>query len=109
MRHTLAQVLQQSGDQAGARAQLDDAERLRVRAAVQHEALVWTAVGVQKGEAGDSSGALEALGRAVSVDDAYAPAHYQQGLLLRRLGDHAAARAAFARAQRLNPSLVSPY
>jgi tetratricopeptide (TPR) repeat protein len=107
--YTLAQVLQQSGDQAGARSHLDDAERLRQRTAAQHEALVWTAVGVQKREAGDLPGARTALDRAVSIDDGYAPAHYQRGLLLQRLGDPTAARAAFARAQQLNPSLIPPY
>jgi superkiller protein 3 len=107
--YTLAQVLQQSGNHAAARSSLDEAERLRSRAAAQHEALVWTAVGVQKREAGDLPGARDALNRAVAADETYAPAHYQQGLLLQRLGDHPAARAAFARAHKLNPSLVPPY
>ena len=40
--------------------------------------------------------------------DGYAPAHFQLGLVLRRLGQPEASRAAFARAQQLNPSLVPP-
>jgi len=107
--YTLAQVLQQSGDAAGGRSELAEAERLRQRAAQEHEALVWTSVGIQKSAANDFTGALEAFRRATSAFDAYAPAHYQRGLVLQRLGDHDAARAAFAKAQRLNPSLVSPY
>ena len=37
----------------------------------------------------------------------YAPAHYQIGLVLERLGQKDAARAAFARAAQLNPGLVA--
>ena len=40
--------------------------------------------------------------------DAYAPAHYQLGRALAALGEPDAARAAFARAHELNPSLVPP-
>ena len=90
------------------RAELDEAERLRQRAALEHEALVWTSVGIQKASAGDLTGALSNLRRATSVFDAYAPAHYQTGLVLQRLGQKEAARAAFERARTLNPSLVPP-
>lgn len=108
-RYTLAQVLQQMGDSAAARKELDDAERLRQREAREREALVWTSVGIEKVTAGELISALDVFRRAVATDDAYAPAHYQTGLVLQRLGEHDAARAAFERAQRLNSSLVSPY
>jgi len=108
LHYTLGQVLQLSGDERGARAEFDEAERLRQRAALEHEALVWTTVGIQKASAGDLTGALSSLRRATSVFDAYAPAHYQTGLVLQRLGQREAARASFERARTLNPSLVPP-
>lgn len=106
--YTLAQVLQLSGDNAGARAHLEESERLRTRARLEHEALVWTSVGSQKAGSGDLLGALDDFRRATSILDTYAPAHYQLGLVLERLGQHDASRSAFERARQLNPSLVSP-
>ena len=67
-----------------------------------------TAVGTQKLEMGDLTGALDQFRRATAAFEAYAPAHYQMGRALQRLGQHDASRAAFARAAELNPSLVSP-
>jgi len=65
-------------------------------------------VGIQKAGSGDMLGALDNFRRATSVYEPYAPAHYQLGLVLERLGQHDAARSAFERARQLNPSLVSP-
>jgi tetratricopeptide (TPR) repeat protein len=107
-RYALAQVLAASGDERGARSAIDEAERLRRRSDAEREALTWTSVGIQKAGDGDVTGALEAFKRATAADEAYAPAHYQLGLVLQRLGQREAARAAFARAQQLNPSLVPP-
>jgi protein O-GlcNAc transferase len=106
--YTLGLVLQQTGDEAGARTELAEAERLRRNAELEHEALVWTSVGIQKAGSGDLLGALTSFRRATSVYEPYAPAHYQMGLLLDRLGQRDAARSAFERAHQLNPSLVSP-
>jgi tetratricopeptide (TPR) repeat protein len=106
--YTLAQVLRSAGDERGARVELAEAERLRARAAIEQEALVWTSVGIQKTQTGDLIGGLDAFRRAVGAFEAYAPAHYQMGLVLQRLGQPDAARSAFARARQLNPSLVSP-
>ena len=105
---TLARVLQRSGDETGGRAHFAEADRLRRRAQLEQEASVWTAVGTRKLEAGDLIGALDQFRRATAVFDAYAPAHYQMGRVLQRLGQPDASRAAFARAAKLNPSLVSP-
>jgi tetratricopeptide (TPR) repeat protein len=107
--YTLAQVFQQSGNQSGARAELAEEERLRDRQGREREALVLTAAGIQQRDAGDLKGALDTFRRATAVFTAYAPAHYQTGLILQQLGQHDAAKAAFATAQRLNPGLVSPY
>jgi tetratricopeptide (TPR) repeat protein len=105
---TLAGVLRAAGDDTAARAQLAEGERLRRRGEIEHEALVWTAVGARKLEAGDLTGALDDFRRATAAFEGYAPAHYQLGLVLRRLNQPEAARAAFARAQQLNSSLVAP-
>ena len=106
--YTLAQVLQQAGDDAGARPHFAEAERLRQRREQEQQASVWTTVGTQKLDGGDLAGALDLFRRAISARDDYAPAFYQMGRTLERLGQHDAARAAFARAERLNPSLVPP-
>ena len=52
--------------------------------------------------------AADCFRRATQAFEAFAPAHYQLGRALDRLGQHDAARAAFARAQQLNPALVPP-
>src|SRR5207244_9355009 len=101
-------ALQLSGDTRGARAQLADAERLRLRADAEHQAAVWTAVGTRQFDEGDPSAAIESLHRAIGVLESYAPAHYQMGRALQRLNRTNEARAAFARARQLNPSLVPP-
>jgi tetratricopeptide (TPR) repeat protein len=106
--YTLAQVLQQAGDETGARTHFAEAERLRLRAEQEQQASVWTSVGTQKLDAGDLASALDLFRRATSVNDEYAPAYYQMGRTLERLGEEEASRKAFARAAALNPSLVSP-
>jgi tetratricopeptide (TPR) repeat protein len=106
--YTLGLVLQLSGDEPGAQTELAEAERLRRTAELEREALVWTSVGIQKTGSGDLAGALDCFRRATSVYEPYAPAHYQMGLVLDRLGQHDASRSAFERARQLNPSLVSP-
>jgi tetratricopeptide (TPR) repeat protein len=104
---TLARVLQRSGDDAGGRKHFAEADRLRRRAQLEQEASVLTALGTQKLEAGNLTGALEQFRRATAAFEAYAPAYYQMGRTLQRLGEIEASRAAFARAAELNPSLVS--
>ena len=106
--YTLGLVLQLSGDEPGAETELAEADRLRRNAELEREALVWTSVGIQKAGSGDLPGALDCFRRATSVFERYAPAHYQMGLVLDRLGQHDASRSAFERARQLNPSLVSP-
>lgn len=106
--YTLGQVLQSSGDPAGARQHLAEAERLRVRVQAEQEARVWTSVGARQLDEGDPDAAVASFGRAIAAFEGHAPAHYQMGRALQRLGRHDAARAAFARAQQLNPNLVPP-
>jgi tetratricopeptide (TPR) repeat protein len=106
--YTLAQLLQLRGDESGARTHLAEAERLRHQTQLEQEAGVWTAVGTQKLDSGDLLGALDCFRRATAIFEAYAPAHYQMGRTFERLGQHDTARAAFARARQLNPSLIPP-
>ena len=106
--YTLSQVRQLAGDDAAARTYLDESERLRTRARLEHEALVWTSVGIQKAASGELLAAVDNFRRATAIFEAYAPAHYQLGLVFERLGEHEASRSAFERARQLNPSLVSP-
>jgi tetratricopeptide (TPR) repeat protein len=105
---TMARVARAAGDRSAAERHLAEAERLRERARLEQEARVWTSVGTAKLEAGDANAAVECFQRATAAFDAYAPAYYQMGRAFERLGRPGEARAAFARAQQLNPSLVPP-
>lgn len=106
--YTLSQVLQATGDSDAAREHMAEAERLRLRQQMEQEAGVWTSVGTRQLDRGEPETALVSFRRAITVFEGYAPAHYQMGRALDRLGRYDAARAAFARAQQLNPSLVPP-
>ena len=104
----LARALQGAGLDEDARVALGEAVRLETETRLEREALVRTSVGTARLRDGDLIAALDEFRAAVSVFEAYAPAHYQMGLALERLGQADAARAAFARAQQLNPGLVPP-
>jgi tetratricopeptide (TPR) repeat protein len=107
-RYTLARVLRESGDDRAARRELEDADRLRVRGQMEQEASVWTATGTRKLDMGDAAGAQAHFERAIAIFEGYAPAHYQLGRALQKLGRLDSARAAFHRAQQLNSILVPP-
>jgi tetratricopeptide (TPR) repeat protein len=104
----LAQTLTLARDEAGARRAAADADRLRALFQQSQEAATLTAAGTQNLDAGDAAAAADLFRRAAQAFDAFAPAHYQLGRALQRLGQHEAAKAAFARAQQLNPALVPP-
>lgn len=106
--YTLAQVLQQSGDEAGAKAEFAESERLRQRTEQDQQASVLTTVGTQRLDAGDFEAALDLFRRATTASDRYAPALYQMGRALQALGRDREAREAFSRARALNPGLVPP-
>jgi tetratricopeptide (TPR) repeat protein len=106
--YTLAQVLQLSGDEAGARAEFAESERLRQRTEADQQASVMTAVGIEKLNAGDVQAAVDLFRRATAANEQYAPAYYQLGRALERLGRAQEAREAFLRAAKLNPGLVAP-
>ena len=104
----LSQVLTLAGDDAGARRESSEADRLRSLAEQSLAAATWTAVGAQKLDSGDAAAAADCFRRATRAFEGFAPAHYQLGRALERLGQHDAAQAAFARAQQLNPALIAP-
>jgi tetratricopeptide (TPR) repeat protein len=104
----LARALAAAGDEAGARRESTEAERLRMLSDNAQKAAALTAAGVQKLDSGDAAGAAQCFHQAIEAFEAFAPAHYQLGRALERLGRHDAARAEFARAQQLNPALVPP-
>jgi tetratricopeptide (TPR) repeat protein len=104
----LARALTAAGDEAGAKRESAEAERLRTLSDNQQKAAALSAAGVQKLDAGDASGAAQCFRQAIEAFEGFAPAHYQLGRALDRLGRPEAARAEFARAQQLNPALVPP-
>lgn len=105
---TLARVLSASGDESRARQHMAEGERLRRAAEREREARVWTSLGTARLEQGEALSALDAFRRAIGGLETYAPAHFQMGRALERLGDPAAAAAAYARAHALNAQLVPP-
>ena len=104
----LAAALARAGDEAGARRASAGAEQRRDDERRGREAVVATAVGIARLDAGDARVASERFRAAIAIEATYAPAHYHLGRALQRLGRIDDARAAFAAAQRLNPSLVPP-
>ena len=104
----LATVLKLAGDDDGSRRASAEAERRRTDDQRERTAVVMTAVGVSRLDAGDVERARERFESAIGVATTYAPAYYHLGRALHRLGRIDDARGAFARAQQLNPSLVSP-
>jgi superkiller protein 3 len=104
----LAQTLARSGDQAGAARESAAADRLGRLSQQSQAAATLTAAGSEKLDANDAPAAADCFRRAIEAFEPFAPAHYQLGRALDRLGQRDAARAAFARAQQLNPALVPP-
>jgi tetratricopeptide (TPR) repeat protein len=105
---TLARVLRATGDETGARAHFAEGERLRLASEREQAARVWTSLGTARLEQGDAVAALDAFRRATAIHETYAPAHYQMGRALDRLGAAEAADGAYARARTLNPHLMPP-
>ena len=104
----LARTLTAAGDESGARRESAEAERLRTLSENAQKAAALTAAGVQRLDGGDASGASQTFRQAIEAFDGFAPAHYQLGRALDRLGRPDDARAEFARAHQLNPALVLP-
>ena len=82
----LATVLALAGDGAGSRRASAEAERLRIEDQRERAAVVMTAVGVSRLDAGDVDGARERFAAAVAVATTYAPAYYHLGRALASAG-----------------------
>jgi tetratricopeptide (TPR) repeat protein len=104
----LAGVLARAGDRSGAERASTEAERLRDEERREREAVVITAVGVARLDGDHLAAAVERFRAAIAIAPRYAPAYYHLGRAQQRLGQRDEARAAFATAQQLNPSLVAP-
>lgn len=104
----LARALATAGDEAGAQRESAEADRLRAISENSQKAAALTAAGMQKLDAGDTAAAVQCFRQAIETFDVFAPAHYQLGRALDRLGRRDAARAEFARAHQLNPALEPP-
>jgi tetratricopeptide (TPR) repeat protein len=103
--YALAQVLHERGDRGAATTALNEAEQRRHEREQDQEASVLASVGTAKLDAGDLTSALDLFRHATTVSTRYAPAYYQMGRTLERLGRTREAADAFARAAALNPSL----
>ena len=105
---SLGQMLERSGDTAGASAALAEAERLHAQTADEQAAAFALSRGADKLRGGEVRAAIVELQDAVRLAPQLARAHYQLALALRRQGAQADARAHFAEAQRLAPWIEIP-
>ena len=107
-RATLATVMQLAGQEAAARQESAESERLRRQAALEREAVVWTAVGIASLDAGNPAAAVERFRRALAIFELYAPAHYQLGRALQRLGQTEAVARGVRTSQAAEPQPRRP-
>jgi tetratricopeptide (TPR) repeat protein len=107
-RAALATVLRQAGAADAAVQEAAEAERRRRQGELEREAAAITAVGIARLDANDAAAAAEHFRRAIAGVDTYAPAHYQLGRALERLGRAGDAKASFMRAFDLDRSLLPP-
>ena len=105
---SLGQMLERSGDAAGASAALAEAGRLNAQKADEQAAAFALSRGAEKLRQGEVRAAIVELKDAVRLAPQLARAHYQLALALRRQGAQADARAHFAEAQRLAPWIEIP-
>jgi Flp pilus assembly protein TadD len=105
---SLGQLLARRGDAAGSGAALAESERLRARLRDRQASTFALAAGETQLARGDLAGALGKLREALRLDADNARAHYLSGVVLRRQGHVAAAREAFAAAQRIAPWMTPP-
>ena len=105
---SLGQMLERSGDTAGASAALAEAERLNALKASEQAAAFALSRGSEKLRQGEVRAAITELKDAVRQAPTLARAHYQLALALRRQGAAADARAHFAEARRLAPWIEIP-
>jgi tetratricopeptide (TPR) repeat protein len=106
--NTLGTALRQRGELDAARGEFAEAARLNKLKTDNQAAIFATNTGIQKLKEGKLAQAIERFEAAIRLDQNYGPAHYQLGFAWQKRGKRAAARAAFARAQELDPRLRAP-
>ena len=105
---TLAGVLRQMGDTAGAQAESRTGESLTKERLSLQGATFATNSGKRMLNAGDIDGAIAQFRSAVKLSPDYAPAHYQLGLALARKGEKGEASKEFQKASELDARLKPP-
>jgi tetratricopeptide (TPR) repeat protein len=105
---TLAGVLRQLGDDAGASEAAKRAATITREKTSLQAATFATNAGKQSLRAGQIEKAIAQFEQAIKSMPAYAPAHYQLGLALRKKGDATRAHAAFQKAEELDPRIKAP-
>jgi Flp pilus assembly protein TadD len=105
---SLAQTLQQQGDEAGARSARAQAERLSRRKADAQASAFAVSAGQDRLKKGDRAGAIAQFREAVRLDSTNARAHFALALALEQSGAAAEASRHFDEAHRLAPYLVRP-
>jgi Flp pilus assembly protein TadD len=103
---TLAAVLRQSGDAAGAAVEAKAGTELAKQRTNEQAALFATNSGKRLMNAGDLDGAISQFRSAIAAKQDYAPAHFQLGLALQRKGEKDEAEKELRRAGDLDPRLV---
>jgi len=105
---TLASVLRQMGDTAGADAAQKESARLSKEKNSLQGAVLATNSGKRMLAAGDVDGAVSQFRNAVRLSPSFAAAHYQLGMALTQKGQKDEAMAEFKRASDLDPRLQIP-
>jgi tetratricopeptide (TPR) repeat protein len=105
---TLASVLRQLGDTAGAAEERRIAEELSKAATNRQAATFATSAGKRLFEEGEIEGALAQFRAAIKLAPAFAPAHYHLALALEKKGQHAEAEREFQKAEELDPRFKRP-
>ena len=105
---SLAQILQQQGDEAGSTSARAEAGRLTQRKADSQASAFALNAGQERLKKGDRAGAIAGFREAVRLDGTNARAHFALALLLEQAGATVEARRHFDEAHRLAPYLVRP-
>ena len=100
---TLATVLREKGDQAGAAEAARSAARITKEKTDLQAATFATNEGKRFLQLGSIDQAIAQFQIAIRADAKFAPAHYHLGVALQRKGDQKSADTAFTRAAELDP------
>jgi Flp pilus assembly protein TadD len=105
---TLAAVLRQQGDTAGAEAESKAAAEISKQRTGMQAATFATNSGKRLLGVGDLEGAISQFRTAIGLVPGYAEAHYQLGVALLRRGEKAEAGQEFKKANELDTTLTPP-